>query len=355
MAIISGSVNKTSANIHRRLQGGRTIVDITEIYDVRSDTANENAEVIESAAGIPSIGDEVTTASGIRMFCVDKYATRQQNQQTFWEVTVFYTSELERHENKYPVRENGTPATDPTQAAQEVDFQYVTIYVPTTEAEFVRIEDRNGTERDAPPYLVAGERGAIVTSALEWIPDQKRRFTYRNYKVSRIVKQWPASWDAIIDNTNLEALTITERDTDGTTLFSTTFQPGQVLLDNITKQNLRIGGDRFYRATFNLLVDTINNHETKVPDMGTMRRVFNGQYQSDGSQWNPAEIFALGRQRMFAITDGEANVTQPVPLNGYGELPPIERPDGAYDEDNPGFKLVYRYNERVSFGPLGIT
>lgn len=365
------TVVKFSSEAALALDQGFGIYDVTEVYQVTAANDSDGPTEILADAQLPQPGTVVTIAgTGAKAYCDRVSATRPHNHlsKKLWYVTAHFTNRSSNQNDGMPVGETGEHIQNPTDTPQQVSFTFANEYEPAQKAELLRVEDEFETSHALNPRLY-GYKGFICNSAGEPQPEtaQKKRKLVKTVNVTRVVDSWDNTWETLVNTVNDAAVTITQKDT--TEKLSQTFNPGELLLLGLSKDDQWIGGVLYYRVTFKLLVDTVNLHWVKHPDTGTYADIWGPELDGIGQY---VQDLGLVATVWTNYTDNAAKMLKhklpfksdrPLPMNGYGNAQNKKRPESAAvppsnqvaQYGTRRFFQVFKIYEDADFSSLGIT
>lgn len=345
----------------RTIESGRIIYDLTNVYQVIANADTDTVFMVLNYPEVLQVGQLALAADGTQLFADGQrnaYRPEGIQSKSKWHVELHFTNRTNDQDGQLPPDPTtGQHVQDPTDAPQQVEIGYTAAYEPVRDASFVRVENQLGTLVTPPPDMI-GYTGYVRNTSKEILWDAKKRVFLPTWRVSRIVNEWPATWDALPGTTNNAAIQITQSDPTGPKL-TRSYGAREGMLLNIQKQDMWTAGRLYFKATFLIAIDETNLHRVKHPDVGTRRLLFVGQYRNNIGQpslkWDQPAL-DLFPDRNPPITSGNTQyiASEPVPLNGYGQEIPKESFE-TYDPERDSFYVVYDVASMADWSVLGIV
>ena len=345
----------------------------TVYYRAVTDDANDGIRAItehfEDTDDLPSLGDHYTYEgtgtnledSGVALWKISP--SRDLQSATSWNVALHYKTPDEPGqggsagggggESSVSEDEDGNPTDEPTEFHGELDIQFVDFTRPVDEATYREgfvsdiVENSDGSTQTPSEQLYGGPNtvGPVVNSAMVvFNPPLERNATRISIRYAKNVQDFPiATAKTFHRAVNAKAVT-----------FNFRFQKLKIAVEPFTCQCVSINGSfneangkKFWRVTWDLIIDPQHGFREKVVDRGLHARAMYGDPDGRGG-FITDDAAALKWRR---ITDTNGNpISEPVLLNGNGQ--PLDLPQGG-EAITPVY-ITYSIYHELEFDGLGL-
>lgn len=354
-----------SENATESIRNGFIELGVDQIWQVITASRTTAFTAVLLDPTLPALGSS-QLFDGQLLYLVDRRPSRVNQDATGrkWEVNCQWSNRTA----SYMRNVQGEPVSDPVDAAKNVDITWQEYSEPITNATF-----RNQTEDGGfsvgttiaapyPPWFAQpAQPGPVRVSTGE--PVLAERIAYRqNIQVSRIERDWNATYEEYTNALNTEQVVITESDKDGVRA-TYTYEQYTLRMKPVTKQPMWQDGKMYFRIFFEMEHNVATWIHSEA-DVSQKYRAFEDQWKGDGTQMTDTDVQkaavpnTVGAEYNFAsiMTETDGNkvaIGQPMKLNGWGQKMPVRRGEGTYNVDSDIYMNFDIYPLK-SYGPLNL-